>query len=141
MTSFSEDKIFKNINDNDARILLDIIDVTSVKVKIWTKELRLYDPKDFVPDIILELDYENIIFEPSAKPPTPAERTMRATFSEKRTSEKGIFSARSGVRFRSDITQSTSPTVAAAIRPAKSYTLNLSPAPSHAAKRRASSMS
>ena len=63
MTSFSEDKIFKNINDNDARILLDIIDVTSVKVKIWTKELRLYDPKDFVPDIILELDYENIIFE------------------------------------------------------------------------------
>ena len=63
MTSFSEDKIFKNINDEDARILLDIIDVTSIKVKIWTKELRLFDPKDFVPDIILELDSENLILE------------------------------------------------------------------------------
>ena len=63
MTSFSEDKIFKNINNEDARILLDIIDVESVKVKIWTKELRLFDPKDFVPDIILELDFENIILE------------------------------------------------------------------------------
>ena len=63
LTSFSEDKIFKNINNEDARILLDIIDVESVKVKIWTKELRLFDPKDFVPDIILELDFENLILE------------------------------------------------------------------------------
>lgn len=63
MTSFSEDKIFKNINNEDARILLDIFDVKSVKVKIWTKELRLLDPKDYVPDIILELDFENLIIE------------------------------------------------------------------------------
>ncbi|MBP3790611.1 MAG: hypothetical protein ILA26_01125 [Methanobrevibacter sp.] len=41
MTSFSEDKIFKNINNEDAKILLDILDVDTVKVKIWTKELRL----------------------------------------------------------------------------------------------------
>ena len=68
MTAFSEDKIFKNINNEDARILLDIIDVKSVKVKIWTKELRLLDPKDYVPDIILELDFENLIIELQSTP-------------------------------------------------------------------------
>ena len=68
MTHFSEDKIFKNINEEDARILLDIIDVESVKVKIWTKELRLLDPKDYVPDIILELDFENLIIELQSTP-------------------------------------------------------------------------
>ncbi len=57
MTSFAEDKIFKNINEEDAKILLDIVDKKTVKVKIWTKELRLLDPKDYVPDIILELDF------------------------------------------------------------------------------------
>lgn len=61
MTSLSEDKIFKNINGEVARILRDIMDVKTVKVKIWTKELRLLDPKDYVPDIILELDFENLI--------------------------------------------------------------------------------
>lgn len=40
-----------------------IIEVESVKVKIWTKELRLLDPKEYVPDLILELDFENTIFE------------------------------------------------------------------------------
>ena len=68
MTSFSEDKIFKNIAEEDARILLEIIDVESVKVKIWTKELRLLDPKDYVPDLILELDFENKIFEMQSTP-------------------------------------------------------------------------
>lgn len=63
MTSFSEDKLFKNIEEEDARILLRIVEVKSVKVKIWTKELRLLDPKDYVPDIILELDTENLILE------------------------------------------------------------------------------
>lgn len=63
MTSFSEDKLFKNINNQDARILLDIINIDTVKVKIWTKELRLLNPKDYVPDIILELDFENLIIE------------------------------------------------------------------------------
>lgn len=68
MTSFSEDKIFKNINDKDARILLDIIGVSSVKVRIWTKEMRLFDPKDYVPDIILELDFANLILEIQSTP-------------------------------------------------------------------------
>jgi len=31
MTSFSEDKIFKNINGEDVRILLDVIEVKTVK--------------------------------------------------------------------------------------------------------------
>lgn len=68
MTYFTEDKIFKNINEEDARILLDIIDVETVNVKIWTKELRLLDPKDYVPDIILELDFENMILELQSTP-------------------------------------------------------------------------
>lgn len=68
MTSFSEDKIFKNINNEDANILLDILDVDTVKVKIWTKELRLLDPKDYIPDIILELDFENLIIEIQSTP-------------------------------------------------------------------------
>lgn len=63
MTTFTEDKLFKNINNKDAKILLEIIDVETVKVKIWTKELRLLDPKDYIPDIILELDFENLIIE------------------------------------------------------------------------------
>lgn len=68
MTSFSEDKIFKNINDKDAKILLDILDLKTAKVEIWTKELRLLDPKDYVPDIILELDFENLILEAQSTP-------------------------------------------------------------------------
>lgn len=68
MTSFSEDKIFKNINNEDAKILRDILDVDTVKVKIWTKELRLLDPKDYIPDIILELDFENLIIEIQSTP-------------------------------------------------------------------------
>lgn len=68
MTSFSKDKIFKNINNEDAKILLDILDVDTVKVKIWTKELRLLDPKDYIPDIILELDFENLIIEIQSTP-------------------------------------------------------------------------
>ena len=63
MTSFSEDKIWKNISNQDAKILLEILDVETAKVKIWTKELRLFDPKDYVPDVILELDFENLIIE------------------------------------------------------------------------------
>ena len=68
MTSFSEDKIFKNINDEDAKILLDILDIKTAKVEIWTKELRLLDPKDYIPDIILELDFENLILEAQSTP-------------------------------------------------------------------------
>ena len=63
MTAFTQDKIFKNVNQEDAKILLDIMGIKSDKVKIWTKELRLLDPKDYHPDILLELDYENLIIE------------------------------------------------------------------------------
>lgn len=45
-----------------------IIEVESVKVKIWTNELRLLDPKEYVPDLILELDFENKIFEMQSTP-------------------------------------------------------------------------
>lgn len=45
-----------------------IIEVESVKVKIWTKERRLLDPKEYVPDLILELDFENTIFEMQSTP-------------------------------------------------------------------------
>ena len=68
MTANSEDKLFKNISNEDVRILLEMIDVDSVEVKIWTKELRLYDPKDYVPDIIMELDKINLILELQSTP-------------------------------------------------------------------------
>ena len=63
MTEFTEDKIFKNVNEEDAKILLDILGIESENVHIWTKELRLLDPSDFKPDIILELDDMNLILE------------------------------------------------------------------------------
>ena len=63
MADFTQDKIFKNVNDEDARILLEILGKKSKTVKIWTKELRLLDPKDYRPDIIVELDCENLIIE------------------------------------------------------------------------------
>lgn len=63
MSQFQEDMIFKNVGEEDARILLDILGKKSKKVKIWTKELRLLDPAAFKPDIILELDDEILIIE------------------------------------------------------------------------------
>lgn len=63
MTEFTQDKIFKNVNDEDAGILLEILGKKSRTIKIWTKELRLLDPKDYRPDIIVELDNENLIIE------------------------------------------------------------------------------
>ena len=63
MTEFTQDKIFKNVNEEDAKILLDILGIKSDTVKIWTKELRLLDPKDYRPDIIVELDDINLIIE------------------------------------------------------------------------------
>ena len=55
--------IFKNVNEDDARIFLDILGKKSKKVKIMTTELRQFDPTTFVPDIILELDDEILIIE------------------------------------------------------------------------------
>lgn len=63
MTAFTQDKIFKNVNQEDAKILLNILGIESENIKIWTKELRLLDPKDYKPDILLELDNENLIIE------------------------------------------------------------------------------
>ena len=63
MTEFQEDLIFKDIAEEDVEILLDIANKKSKVKKIWTKELRLIDHSTFKPDLIIELDDENLIFE------------------------------------------------------------------------------
>lgn len=63
MTEQNEDMLFKNVSEKDASILLDIIGKKSKKVKVWTKELRHIDPTNFKPDLILELDNQNLILE------------------------------------------------------------------------------
>ena len=63
MAEFQEDMLFKNIADEDASILLEIIGKKSKKVKVWTKELRHIDPSYYKPDLILDLDDENLIIE------------------------------------------------------------------------------
>lgn len=63
MTEFQEDMLFKNVSDEDASILLDIMGINSQTTKVWTKELRHIDPTNFKPDLILELDDENRIVE------------------------------------------------------------------------------
>ena len=63
MAEFQEDMLFKNVSDEDAGILLDIIGKKSKKTKVWTKELRHIDPTNYKPDLILELDDENLILE------------------------------------------------------------------------------
>ena len=68
ITSFAEDKLFKNVNDEDARILLKILNKPSKEVKIWTNEEKIIDLVDLVPDIILELDFENLIIVMQSTP-------------------------------------------------------------------------
>lgn len=63
MTEFQEDMLFKNVSEKDASILLDILGKKSKKIKVWTKELRHIDPTNFKPDLILELDDQNLILE------------------------------------------------------------------------------
>ncbi|WP_298499325.1 hypothetical protein [uncultured Methanobrevibacter sp.] len=63
MAEFQEDMLFKNVADVDARILLDIMGIESQNVKVWTKELRQIDPTTYKPDLILDLDDENLIVE------------------------------------------------------------------------------
>ena len=63
MAKFQEDMIFKNVSEEDASIILDVFGITSKKVKVWTKELRTMDPSSIRPDLILELDDENLIVE------------------------------------------------------------------------------
>ena len=63
MTEFQEDMLFKNVSDEDANILLEIIGKKSKRTKVWTKELRHIDPTNYKPDLILDLDDENLILE------------------------------------------------------------------------------
>ena len=63
MAVFQEDMLFKNVADEDAHILLDIMGIKSKNVKVWTKELRQIDPTTYKPDLILELDDEIWIIE------------------------------------------------------------------------------
>lgn len=63
MSEFQEDMIFKNVNEEDTQLFLDIVGIKSKKARIMTQELREFDPTTFVPDIILELDDEIRIFE------------------------------------------------------------------------------
>ena len=55
--------MFKNVSDEDVSVLLDIIGKRSKRVKVWTKELRHIDPTNYKPDLILDLDDENLILE------------------------------------------------------------------------------
>ncbi|WP_067041091.1 hypothetical protein [Methanobrevibacter sp. YE315] len=63
MAEFQEGMLFKNVLDEDAGILLEIMGKKSERTKVWTKELRHIDPTNFKPDLILELDNENLIIE------------------------------------------------------------------------------
>ena len=63
MAEFPEDMLFKNVSDEDASILLDIMGIKSKKVNVWTKELRHIDQTNFKPDLILDLDEQNLIIE------------------------------------------------------------------------------
>ena len=58
MAEFQEDMLFKNVADEDAIILLEIMGIKAENVKVWTKELRQLDPTTYKPDLILELDDE-----------------------------------------------------------------------------------
>lgn len=68
MTEFQEDMLFKNVSDEDASILLGIIGKKSKRTKVWTKELRHIDPTNYKPDLILDLDTENLIIEFQSTP-------------------------------------------------------------------------
>jgi hypothetical protein len=63
MSKFQEDMIFKDIAEEDVEILLEIANIKSDAKKIWTKELRQIGPSTYKPDLIIELDDMNIIFE------------------------------------------------------------------------------
>ena len=63
MAEFQEDMLFKNVSDEDASILLEILGKKSKRTKVWTKELRHIDPTNYKPDLILDLDEENLIVE------------------------------------------------------------------------------
>lgn len=57
MADFQEDMLFKNVSDEDAGILLEIIGKKSKRTKVWTKELRHIDPSYYKPDLILDFGW------------------------------------------------------------------------------------
>ena len=63
MTEFQEDMLFKNIAEEDAQTILKIFGIESETAHLWTQELRLLDPTTFKPDLILELDDQNLVIE------------------------------------------------------------------------------
>ncbi|MBQ2653714.1 MAG: hypothetical protein IJF83_09160 [Methanobrevibacter sp.] len=63
MAEFQEDMLFKNVADEDASVLLEIIGKKSRRTKVWTKELRHIDPTYYKPDLILDLYGENLLLE------------------------------------------------------------------------------
>lgn len=63
MSAFQEDMIFKDVAEEDVAVLLEIVNRKSDFKKIWTEELCLIDPSTYKPDLIIELDDENIILE------------------------------------------------------------------------------
>ena len=65
MAEFQEDMIFKNVSDEDLVVITKFMGIESKKVKICTKELRVFDPTSIRPDLILELDdkYQIIGFQ------------------------------------------------------------------------------
>lgn len=63
MAKYQEDMIFKDIAEEDVDILLEIVNKPSKFKRIWTSELRQIDPSTYKPDLIIELDNENLIIE------------------------------------------------------------------------------
>lgn len=63
MAEFNEDMIFKNIAEEDVDILLEIVNKPFKFKRIWITELRQIDPSTYKPDLIIELDKENLIIE------------------------------------------------------------------------------
>jgi len=63
MAKFQEDMIFKDVGEEDVEVLLEIANKKSKVKKIWTEELRQIDPSTYKPDLIIELDDENLVLE------------------------------------------------------------------------------
>ena len=59
MAKYSTEKIFKNIDEEIARVMLETLDVNLIKMKIWVKEYPSCNPKDCTPDMELELNFKN----------------------------------------------------------------------------------
>lgn len=63
MEEFSNYLLFEGVSEEDVLILAEILGNYSKTARIWTKELEKIDPEVFNPDMIIELDDENIIID------------------------------------------------------------------------------